>query len=193
MTPTQLHTGRLVLTPEDPYLVPEDPRGLIQRLREIGFAGDRLGEGARAFMVGDQFMRLVIFMGCSPAIQSSPNDSGEAFCHLVQSGPHPRPQFLSGRNTTAPRCEACRKRLPQWQDIMREWELDPPDFLATCPHCDHGQNPVSYNWRESAGCGRYMLFAENIFPQEAVPSSKLMNALQSTTGERPWHYFYIQD
>ncbi|MEW8563570.1 MAG: hypothetical protein AB2541_15785 [Candidatus Thiodiazotropha sp.] len=193
MIPSPLHTGRLVLTPEDPYLAPEDPGDLIQQLREIGFAGERLGQGSTSYMVGDQFMKLVTFMGCSPAIQSAPSDSDEPFCHLVQSGPHPLPIFLSGRNTTAPRCEACRKRVPQWQGIMGDWAQDPADFTATCPHCGHAQNPANYDWRQSAGCGRYMLCVENIFPQEAVPSTRLLNELRWITGNRPWHYFYIQE
>ncbi|WP_316366485.1 hypothetical protein [Candidatus Thiodiazotropha sp. CDECU1] len=193
MAASPLHTGRLVLTPQDPHLTPERPADLIQHLQAIGFAAQQIGNGSRAYMLGDRFIKLLTFMGCSPAIQLQPGTSGEPFCHLVESGPYKEPQFLSGRNTTPPRCGQCRKRLPEWYEIMRDWKQNPLHFQATCPHCQHQQNPVSYNWRQSAGCGCYMLLVENIFPQEAIPSAELLRELQTTTAKQPWHYFYIQD
>ncbi|MES9972499.1 MAG: hypothetical protein ABW092_20890 [Candidatus Thiodiazotropha sp.] len=193
MTTSPLHTGRLVLTLEDPQLSPEDPADLIQQLRAIGFVGQQIGNGSRAYMLGERFIKLVNFLGCSPAIELQPGTSGEPFCHLVESGPFAAPRFLSGRNTSPPRCEQCRKRLPEWRAIMGNWQQNPQHYLAACPHCQHQQNPVSYHWRQSAGCGRYMLLVENIFPQEAVPSTELLHALQAATADQPWHYFYIQD
>jgi hypothetical protein len=139
-------------------------------------------------------MQLVSFMGCSPFIQMEPNREGEPFCHLWIDGPHPRPVFMRGRNTGSPRCEACRKRIPEWQPLIEPWSADPANYLAVCPHCGHRQNPASYDWRQSAGSGRLFFCIENIFPNEAIPSPELLKTLGSNGPQRePWRFFYIQD
>ncbi|MCM8855109.1 MAG: hypothetical protein LC541_02155 [Candidatus Thiodiazotropha sp.] len=193
MTATTLHTGRLVLTPEDPYQIPKNQSSLFQHLQKIGFIAEGLETEGKKFLLGERFLQLVSFMGCSPNIQLEPNSAGKPFCHLIVSGPDPLPQFLKGRNTTPPRCEQCKKRLPDWQTTIQAWKEDPRHFIATCSHCNHRQNPASYNWRQSAGSGRFMLLVENIFPQEAIPSTELLKVLQTTTRNKSWHYFYVQD
>ncbi|MFI0458582.1 MAG: hypothetical protein ACH254_13350 [Candidatus Thiodiazotropha endolucinida] len=40
-----LHTGRLVLTPEDPYLLPDDPEAILTKLHEIGLIEGALESG----------------------------------------------------------------------------------------------------------------------------------------------------
>jgi hypothetical protein len=52
---------------------------------------------------------------------------------------------------------------------------------------------VTYDFRQSAGCGRFFLLLENIFPQEAIPSPALLDALKRACQGEPWHYFYQQD
>jgi hypothetical protein len=192
-----LHTGRLVLTPEDPYLRPVEPARIAARLREVGFIGDRLADSDNRYLLGDNFMQLVTFMGCSPHIRLNPGDSagdsGQPFCHLVIDGPSERPRLLRGRNTTAPRCARCRKRLDDWKNIFETWRLEAPGWQASCPHCGHLQDPATYDFRHSAGCGSLFLLVENIFPQEAIPSPKLLLQLQATSGNQPWLYFFVQE
>ena len=190
---TRLHTGRLVLTPEEAGFIPGDPRALMERLGEIGLIAGRLNGKDDRFLSGEEFIRLIDFMGCSPSIQLDPTPSGEPFCHLAVCGPYDEPRFLRGRNTTPPHCEQCRKRIPDWEPIMQAWEEAPENYLAECPHCAHRQNPSSYNWRQNAGCGRFLLTVENIFPHEAMPSPTLMKTLRETSGNQPWHHFYVQD
>jgi hypothetical protein len=187
-----LHTGRLVLTPEDPYLLPADAESLIASLQRIGLIAQALEPGP-GYLLGERFMQLVTFMGCSPYIRLEPDESGEAFCHLQLDGPHPRPQLLTGKNTQPPRCSACRKRLNDWQASFEAWQAHGDGWQAVCPHCGERQDPASYDFRQSAGCGRLFLFVENIFPQEAIPSSSLLEALKSTSKGNPWRHFYQQD
>ena len=187
-----LHTGRLVLTPQDPYLLPADPKDIIDALQNIGLIAQAL-EGSPGYILGERFMQLVTFMGCSPYIRLEPDESGEPFCHLLIDGPHEQPELLTGKNTQPPRCGACRKRLNEWQASFEDWRQNRAGWQATCPHCGEHQEPVSYDFRQSAGCGRLFLFVENIFPQEAIPSPSLMETLKKTSHGNPWHHFYQQD
>ncbi len=189
----RLHTGRLVLTPQSPYYSPDDLAGLIAMLREIGFIGDLLPDSQVGYLLGENFMQLVTFMGCSPFIRLEPGDPEQPFCHLIIDGPSVHPRLLQGKNTTPPRCAACRKRLVGWQATFEIWQQERPGWQATCPHCGHNQDPASYDFRQSAGCGRLFLSVENIFPQEAIPSPALINRLQEVTHNQTWHYFYLQD
>jgi DNA-directed RNA polymerase subunit RPC12/RpoP len=187
-----LHTGRLVLTPQDPYMLPDEPEALLTRLHEIGLI-DGVLQGELGYLLGERFMQLVNFMGCSPYIRLQPGRSNEPFCHLRLDGPHSRPILLYGKNTQPPRCETCRKRLSDWQASFESWLKSANGWQSSCPHCGHRQDPVTYDFRQSAGCGRLFLFIENIFPQEAIPSAALLDTLKQACNEKAWRYFYQQD
>lgn len=188
-----MHTGRLVLTPEDTFYVPADVAALLARLRGIDFIGAHiLPENEADYLLGERFMQLVTFMGCSPYIQLKPTEDSKPFCHLKIDGPYTDPVFLGGKNSNAPSCKACRKRIPQWEALINAWSKQPQRYQATCPHCGNLQNPATYNWRQAAGTGRFFLLVENIFPQEAQPSTALLKALQGDD-DKAWCYFYIQD
>ncbi|MET0066696.1 MAG: hypothetical protein ABW076_10180 [Candidatus Thiodiazotropha sp.] len=193
MTQQPLHNGRLILTPQSPYWAREDLSTLIEKLHSIGLIEQPLANQPKRFLLGDEFMRWVSFMGCSPFIRLSPGDEGEAFCHLAVDGPSPRPRLITGRNTTPPRCEACRKRITDWQQAFEAWREQAAGWMAACPHCGHEQDPASYDFRQTAGCGRLFLSIENIFPQEAIPDPGLLTHLQTASDGQPWHYFYQQD
>ncbi len=190
-----IHTGRLVLSPADPFYLIQDIKSLIARLRSIHFcAGPMQKLNGHHYLLGDRFMQLVSFVGCSPFIRLKPTEDGQPFCHLVVDGPYPKPIFLQGRNTTSPSCKQCRKRIPDWQPLISQWLMQPETFQAICPYCGHQQNPASYNWRQSAGSGRLFLFVENIFPNEAIPSPELLKTLEAGDQDSAaWSYFYIQD
>jgi hypothetical protein len=138
-------------------------------------------------------MQLVTFMGCAPFIRLEPDESGEPFCHLLIDGPHPRPKPLFGKNTRPPRCAGCGKPLREWRTNLESWLGKADGWQTSCPLCGHHQDPVTYDFRHSAGCGRLLLCVENIFPQEAIPSLELLDALKRTSEGTPWHYFYHQD
>jgi DNA-directed RNA polymerase subunit RPC12/RpoP len=188
----RLHTGRLVLTPKDPYLVPDNPEAIFSELRKTGLIATPL-EPHHGYLLGENFMQLVTFMGCSPSIRLEPDKTDEPFCHLLLAGPYPQPRLLSGKNTLPPRCDTCRKRLNDWQSNFHDLEQKGGAWQARCPHCGHHQDPATYDFRQSGGCGRFMLFIENIFPQEAIPSPSLLESLKRATDDAPWHYFFQQE
>jgi hypothetical protein len=188
-----LHTGRLVLTPVDPHALPIDLQAILERLRDIGFMSEAIAGDSPRYRLGEQFVQLVTFMGCSPFVALEPGEGDAPFCHLSILGPFDHPRLLCGRNTTPPRCEVCRKRLADWRSTIHQWRMGNATSPTACPHCGHLQDPVSYDWRESAGWGRLFLCVENIFPQEAMPTQALLNQLQGATSELPWRYFYQQE
>ena len=190
-----MHTGRLILTPQDPFYLPDSIEKILEQLRSIQFCSGAVeGLDGQHYLLGERFMQLVSFMGCSPFIQLEPSQDGQPFCHLIVDGPYPHPVFMQGRNTSSPRCESCRRRIPHWETKIEQWKVAAETFRASCPHCGHQQNPSTYNWRQSAGSGRLFLFIENIFPNEAIPSPELLSTLASSdTKEIPWSFFYIQN
>lgn len=190
-----LHTGRLVLAPSDPFFLPPDTDSILSRLRKMKFCGNPLTDlDGKGYLLGERFMQLINFIGCSPYVQLEPTADNRPFCHLIIDGPYPRPRFLQGRNKAFPRCSNCRKRIPQWETHIAEWSEAAETYQSKCPHCGHQQSPANYDWRQSAGCGYLFLFVENIFPNEAIPSPELLNALQTCSKNSPvWNFFYIQD
>ncbi|MEJ2426985.1 MAG: hypothetical protein P8101_21575 [Candidatus Thiodiazotropha sp.] len=148
-----LHTGRLVLTPVSPYAALEDHAPLIAMLREIALIDSAILPHTNRFLLGENFMQWINFMGCSPFIRMEPGEDNEPYCHLIIDGPTPHPRLLAGRNTTPPRCANCRKRLIDWRHTFASWEEASPGWLATCPHCGQTQDPVTYDFRQTAGCG----------------------------------------
>ncbi len=188
-----LHNGRLILTPQSPYWALEDPAPLIDKLRSIGLIEQPLANQPNHYLLGDKFMQWISFMGCSPFIRMEPGQDDEPFCHLIIDGPTPQPRLITGRNTTPPRCAHCRKRLTDWRNTFASWERESTGWLASCTHCGQMQDPATYDFRQTAGCGRLFLFIENIFPQEAIPSPGLLELLKKATDDQAWVFFYQQE
>jgi thiol-disulfide isomerase/thioredoxin len=190
-----MHTGRLVLAPKDPYHEPERIDLILEALRGLGLIDQPLpSQSGLRFRLGERFMQLVTFMGCSPYIRLEPSSENQSFNYLWIDENHSRPIFLQGRNTTPPRCGNCRKRIPGWEKLMQEWAVNSLSYQAACPHCGQLQNPAYYDWRQTAGIGRCFVMLENIFPQEAIPSNELLSCLREIDPDnKTWHYFYQQD
>jgi hypothetical protein len=186
MTP---HTGRLLLSPHDPFLLP-DRTLLTTALADAGFLGGPLSGRASAFSVGERFFQLVTFAGCSVSLELTP-DGGTPFCHIRLSGPFERPKFVSGRNTRPPRCRNCRSLLKNWQKMLSSGkELGPASI--PCPACGEAGPPWTYDWKEKAGFARLFIQVEEVFPGEAAPTPALLGLLDDSTGCK-WRHFYIQD
>lgn len=183
------HTGRLLLTMQDPFH--QSDRSLLEScLVAGGFLGRPLTGRMGAFLVGDRFLHLVTFAGCSVQVALSPTGDGP-FCHIRIRGPFERPLGIKGRNTRPPRCPFCRNPLQDWKQPLEMWDSGEPADIP-CPAC--GQvNPLwAYDWKKKAGFGRLFVQVEEIFPGEAVPTPDLMRLLENSTRSE-WRYFYIQD
>lgn len=187
--------SRLLLTPRDPNSYP-NAGGLSPVLGELGLLGPRFTyAGHTHYMPGDGFLDLVTFLGCSPAIELAAPDPDvppqaqiASFCHLREVVLEDM-TFVSGRNTTPPRCPHCRETEPRWEGLIRNWEKHRQAWHCTA--CEGVAPPWRWNWRQSAGFGRWFLEVWGVHPAEAVPGEPLLSALEQFSGG-PWKYFYTQ-
>ena len=183
------HTGRLLLSTQNPFLLPSQTL-LTTVLTRAGLLGAPLSGRNSAFAVGERFLQLVTFAGCSVRVELSPEGTA-TFCHIQLTGPFERPVFLSGRNTRPPRCHNCRDPLQGWKEAVSDWHQT-GRAQVTCLSCGEASSPWSYDWKERGGFGRLFIQVEEVFPGEAAPTPGLMKLLEESTGCR-WRHFYIQD
>jgi hypothetical protein len=183
------HVGRLLLSPRDPFRLP-DRTQLAVTLTEAGFLGAQLSGRDGAFAVGDSFLQLVIFTGCSVRVELSPNGKAP-FCHIRLTDPFEQPRFLWGRNTRPPRCPNCRHTLQDWKRRLSA-SVEADLAAIPCPSCGEAIPPWAYDWKDKGGLGRLFIRIEEVFPGEAVPTPRLMDLLHRSTGSK-WRYFYLQD
>jgi hypothetical protein len=186
-----VHTGRLLLTPEDPHRVPDVPR-LRTALGAAGLLGAPLPGRDHAFLVGERFLALFTFAGCSVQIELAPPAEGDGpFCHICFMGPFASPTLLQGRNTRPPRCRACRAPLKEWRARLSAVERH-SDVPLACPTCGAARPPWDWDWKGNAGFGRFFISVEEVFPGEATPAPSLIELLTRETGAA-WRHFYVQD
>lgn len=190
-----LHTGRLILTPADPHLVP-DVDLLIEGLSQSGFLGDPLSlevtsmeEGERAFAIGAGFLSLLTFAGC--AVQIRDNRNAGRFSHIRVPPVSPYPRLMVGRNTRSPRCVGCRAPLSGWRELVDHWATHPHAGVR-CTACGETRPPWLWDWKQQGGFGRAFVCIEEVFPGEAVPTPAFFEQLIRVSGIG-WRHFYIQD
>jgi hypothetical protein len=182
-------TGCLVLAPH-PECGPPGRERVLDFLRASGFVGEPFsGADAEGFLIGESFLQLITFMGCSPHIELSPPADGASFCHVRLHGPLDAPRLLAGRNAQPPRCASCRGRIEPWREVLQDWRRQPAASSVSCPRCGQRQRPMDLDWRRQGGCARLLLEVADVFPGEAVPVPSLMQGLE-TLGAGPWRYFY---
>ena len=201
MTSQQIH--KLVLHPRDADFALTSWDGLIARLREVAFLGEKFGEKLgdqldkpfdrerqNRFFVGERFLHDITFMGCSPAVELTPPTNGsQDFCHIHFSGITPEPRFRCASQNVFARCPHCRKRIGNWEQAVSSWSQD---SSADNFHCDKCGEPVSLyqlSWRHTAGIARLFMDIYSIYPQEGIPTDQLLSLLETETGAQ-WDYFY---
>lgn len=182
------HHARVSLT--SLYLAPQDPessvdlavvQSVLTRLEIIGSPID-----GQTFLAGQGFSREVVYAGCSPYLIMKPPDDGSLqFCHVALHGPLSSPQLVLGPNTVKPRCPHCRQRLDDWRAWLAAGWSEVDQF--PCSNCQAPLTPCAADWRENALCARMMVELRNVFPGEATPSDRLLDALQDATAT-PWRY-----
>jgi len=176
----------LLLHADDPMWQPADPDSLASILSDLGFtrplsASDRVDE----FLAGEHFLKLVMFLGCSPHIVLDPElaEQGQAVCHIRLLN-YLEVTLLRGESKPAVRCAKCRAAV----ELSRACSFQ---ARYRCQQCGNESRVSDLDWRQSAGFGRCFIKVSGIYPQEAVPSDKLLNALH-TYSHCNWKYFYIQ-
>ena len=173
------------------FLHATDPQGviatdhLITQLQSIGLLGESLTAPQTGWQVGEAFLQLLTFMGCSPHIRLAPaSPTDQDFCHLTLHH-YAQPQLLTNPLARVCRCANCGKPMAtNWQ------ALDLQASLWECPFCAHRHNDLhSLRWRNDAGYARQFVEIHNIYPGEAQPVDALLERLASL-GDVPWRYFY---
>lgn len=178
-------SGALYLHPTDPGAAP--PADAVLRcLQAIGLIGTPLPGGR--YLAGAELLRLITFAGCSPQLEFLPPADGRSnFCHVGMLGPYATPRMLTGSNTLQPRCPACNHRVNDWRALDAAWRASPGTAHWRCPGCD-GIHPIArWRWRRHAVFGRLLVAVHGVFPAEAVPDDRLLDALREATG-MPWGY-----
>lgn len=187
-----MHTGRLLLAPQDPFLAPPPVR-LVEGLAAAGLLGAPLPGRAGAYLAGERFLELIVFAGCSVQVElSPPADGSDAFSHVRIEGPYRTPVLACGRNTRPPRCPACRTPLRQWRERAGEWGPAGATASLHCPSCGADHPPWAWDWKGHAGFGRLLVRIEEVFPGEATPAPGLKAILAELAGA-PWRHFFVQE
>ncbi len=193
---------KLLLCPVDPDCPATDTGNLAGCLQAAGLAGDAVSLGtATIYPTGEQFLQLLSFLGCSPAIELDlPEDTGERatacatgqVCHIRISQTGSTPRFRADSRLTAPRCPACRQPVEDWETRIEAWRSNPADSGWQCSRCDHRGRVFDLNFRKSAGFGHTFIEIWGIHPNEAVPVTALLVTLQELSGCE-WKTLYVKD
>lgn len=192
---------KLLLHPASPDTPAIAEDRLAQALQAIGLIGERqpLGE-AGFYPVGEQFLQLVTFLGCSPAIRldppGDPRELEEAstagcFCHVYISTGE-QLTFRGDSQTQAPRCPRCRSPAPRWKSALQAWQAGTHGLDWHCLGCGFSGRLSDLVFRKTAGFGRTFLEIRGIYPSEAVPGPALLDTLASLTGT-PWTTIYLRE
>ena len=181
---------KLVLYPVNTDYMPENWMNIKLSLAQAGFIGKSISLENESYYVGDNFLKLITFLGCSPYIQIEPEEgASDSFCCIVLSDLSNEICFrFLARDVTA-RCPKCRKNLDSWQNWLNQWKESSGSFVVECEHCSSRLSLFDLNWRHSAAFARCFIDIWNIYPQEAIPTEELLQKLSEATGE-DWDYFF---
>jgi hypothetical protein len=175
----------LLLHADDPLWQAADPDSLASTLHELGLIGScAASEHVAECQAGEQFLRLVMFLGCSPQVVLDPElaEQGQAVCH-IRLLRYREVTLLTGKSKPAVRCTKCRAAV----DMSGAASFE---ACYRCQQCGNESRVSDLDWRQSAGFGRCFIEINGVYPHEAVPSDKLLNALHAYS-HRNWKYFYI--
>jgi hypothetical protein len=192
---------KLLMHPANPATAAVPEHRLAQELQAIGLIGEPISlETTVLYPVGEQFLQLVTFLGCSPAIElDPPRDRQELeaasvagrFCHVfITSGE--QLQFRGDSQTRTPRCPRCRTPEPNWTARLRAWQEKKHESDWSCQTCGYSGRLSDLVFRKTAGFGRTFLEIRGIYPSEAVPGQTLLDTLAAQSGEQ-WTTIYLRE
>lgn len=177
-------------------LFPVEPDAVLSQavltgvLQAQGVIGDELEPDY--YKIGEQFLSLICFLGCSPFIELEPQKD-KPFCYVQVPDAAAQPLFMAGRNVKVPRCPACKTPYKELVEQLLAVTAVGDDVLAerTCRECGTAFLPAERNWRKSAVFARTRIVIGNIHESEAVPDAALMQALAAASGVE-WQYAYLR-
>ena len=181
-----MKNGKLLIHPTRPDCT-LDLKKVLLLLDSIGFISRDGVQDDGVFPVGNRFLQLVTFMGCSPHIRfepEHPDDDDYCYIRLIESE---KTLLLASDNSRTPGCPLCRKpAIADWSLLLGNGQSN----LVACQHCGAMSQPEELRWRNDAGMARLFIEINSIFPGEAQPVESLMQHLQHETGCQ-WRYFYL--
>jgi len=181
-----MNIPRIIIYPKNVSNKPESISLIKQTINNIELAGKEFS--ANKFYTGDAFLSLLSFLGCAPNIHLSPED-GDNYCYIEISNITDKAKILGHTQSVIPRCPDCKHKLKNWQSISN-YTL--ANTNINCPECNALLKMSDLKWRQEGGYGQFYISISNIHPHEAVPSEKLLQTLEQTTGFA-WHYFYANN
>ncbi|MDX1344475.1 MAG: hypothetical protein R3179_01165 [Sedimenticolaceae bacterium] len=181
---TALKNGKLLIHPTRTECR-IDINKVLFLLDSIGFISSNDAQEDGLFPVGERFLQLLTFMGCSPHVRLEPEHPGDeeyVYIRLIESA---SPLLLASDNSRTPACPNCRK------PALSDWSvLEQGTAPLVCRHCGTKVVPETLRWRNDAGIGRFFIEINSIYPGEAQPVASMMQQLGETTGCE-WRYFYL--
>jgi hypothetical protein len=200
ITGTGMPAYKLLLHPKDPDWHVETTT-LADSLHGLGLIGAPVQLAQETFYpVGEQFLQLVTFLGCSPAIELDPPDdpalleaasASGSFCHVLL-GNTAKAWFRGDDNTPAPPCPHCRTPLADWPALRSAWRDISAQARWTCTTCGQSGEPAGLVFRKTAGVARSWVEIRGIYPSEAIPGSALLDCLRNLSG-CDWKTIYLQE
>ena len=182
---------KMVFVAQKSEYIPTNIPEIVDALQQVGFLGEKWQSpkavSGERYLIGDSFLSLVTFMGCAPAIELEPISEQPAsteFCHVEIEPVRNAAEFIRGSDHLISRCPHCQQRHANWKDI-------PESLSYSCDKCEVDSHLSEYDWKHTAGCGRFFISLHGIYPQEAIPTSQLLQTLEEITDTK-WDYFYIQ-
>lgn len=189
--------SRLTLYPSPPTFRLADTQTLGAVLRDANLLGAPYpAAGTACYLAGAAFLDFIMFLGCSPQIQTRPAPDeplrrAPNFYYLELPPGFDRPRFLGGEFSRPPRCLQCKGVDKDWPTHLARWQHSgqAADFAWFCPHCGAISPFCELDWRQTAGFAQAALHVWGVFEGEAVPGENLLNLLAHTTGAA-WSYCY---
>lgn len=179
---------RLILHPKDGQYIADNMLSILQQLKSIHFIS-QITNDSSAYLAGNEFINLLAFLGCSPDINLSPED-GDNFCSITITDCHENITLLGYTSMITPGCPKCKHKVSDWKQHFHDWKKG--DHIYSCSKCQVETTVNKLKWRHEAGYGRCCISINHIHPHEAVPSEKLLNALQLASNTE-WTYFYANN
>ena len=185
---------KLYLRPTSPSQQHLDTRLIEDKLLNLELIEQRFQcQNQTHFYAGNRFVELVIFLGCSPAIEFTPNSTeqvfnGEGFCHIHLPPPRHQPILIGGDTNQPPRCPTCRTNIDDWQHLINANDII--NTVHHCKKCNQQHTIDQLKWRKTAGIAQQFIEIWGIYPNEAVPSEELLSALRQLS-QNEWDFFYV--
>ena len=145
-------------------------------LSEIGLIDKEIT--GKKFKVGDNFLSLLTFMGCSPNIELEPQKD-KPFCYIELNSSE-KAQLVFGSNLKKGQCTHCKAKVSK---ISKELQ---------CLTCAKPLELSKINWRKTAFVAQTWITIGNIYELEAIPNDALLNTLKSKTRVE-WKPAYIRN